>query len=200
MISCMIFYTNGSLYKWLFGIGVVPWTRHFKVNIDDVTEALSFLHTKKLAYKNMRTSNVFLDVIFRAILGDFRMVLSSNSSIFVLKVVFGRGRLDPEVNQEERDLVDFAWRILMKDEKVKVKNGRIGSLVNLDQAIRVLDIGNGLLCPLNDSRGRPSMEEVLQFLSMEKQIPGLPASRPVALFPYNSAIGICIGFSCNAFK
>ncbi|XWS38077.1 hypothetical protein CRYUN_Cryun19dG0099800 [Craigia yunnanensis] len=208
------FYTNGSLDKWLFGVGVLPWTRRFKV-INDVAEALSFLHSKQLAHKNMKTSSVFLDVSFRAVLGDFGMVLSATDSrrfestvsqtadvfelgIFVLEVVSGRGRLDPEVNQEEKDLVDFAWRMHVKDEKVKVVDARMGSLVNLDQAIRVLDIG--LLCTLNESKGRPSMEEVVEFLSMEKQIPELPASRPVALFPYNSATGLCSGYSCGPFK
>ena len=111
------FYTNGSLDKWLFGVGVLPWTRRFKV-INDVAEALSFLHSKQLAHKNMKTSSVFLDVSFRAVLGDFGMVLSATNSrwfeaavsqmddvfefgIFVLEVVSGRGKLDPEVNQEE---------------------------------------------------------------------------------------------------
>ncbi|WRX17381.1 Legume lectin domain - like 3 [Theobroma cacao] len=208
------FFTNGSLDKWLFGVGVLPWTRRFKA-ITDVAEALSFLHSKQLAHKNMKTSSVFLDVSFRAVLGDFGMVLSATESkkfeaavsqtadvfefgIFMLEVVSGRGKLDPEVNQEERDLVDFAWRMHMKDEKVKVVDGRMGSLVNLEQAIRVLDIG--LLCTLNESKGRPTVEEVVEFLSMERQIPELPASRPVALFPYNSATGLCTGYSCGPFK
>ncbi|MBA0871936.1 hypothetical protein Goshw_002542 [Gossypium schwendimanii] len=208
------FYANGSLDKWLFGAGVLPWTRRFKV-INDVAEALSFLHSKQLAHKNMKTSSVFLDVSFRAVLGDFGMVLSATDSrrfesaisqtadvfefgIFVLEVVSGRGRLDPEVEQEERDLVDFAWRMHVKDEKVKVVDGRMGSLVNLEQAIRALDIG--LLCMLNESKGRPKMEEVVEFLSMDKQIPELPACRPVSLFPYNSATGLCTGYSCGPFK
>ncbi|OMO95723.1 hypothetical protein COLO4_15707 [Corchorus olitorius] len=146
----------------------------------------------------MKTSSVFLDVSFRAVVGDFRMVLAATESkrfeaavsqtadvfefgIFVLEVVSGRGRLDSEVNQEERDLVDFAWRIHMKNEKAKVVDPRMGSLVNLEQAIRVLDIG--LLCTLNESKGRPNMGEVVEFLSMDRPIPELPASRPVALFP-----------------
>ncbi|OMO97758.1 hypothetical protein COLO4_14390 [Corchorus olitorius] len=208
------FYTNGSLDKWLFGVGVLPWTRRFRV-INDVAEALSFLHSKQLAHKNMKTSSVFLDVSFRAVVGDFGMVLAATESkrfeaavsqiadvfefgIFVLEVVSGRGRLDSEVNQEERDLVDFAWRMHMKNEKAKVVDPRMGSLVNLEQAIRVLDIG--LLCTLNESKGRPNMVEVVEFLSMERPIPELPASRPVALFAYNSATGLCSGYSCGPFK
>ncbi|GMI75607.1 L-type lectin receptor kinase S.7 [Hibiscus trionum] len=208
------FYSNGSLDKWLFGAGVLPWTRRFRV-INDVAEALSFLHSKQLAHKNMKTSSVFLDVSFRAVLGDFGMVLSATDSrrfesaisqtadvfefgIFVLEVVSGRGRLEAEAEQEERDLVDYAWRMHVKDEKVKVVDGRMGSLVNSEQAIRVLDIG--LLCTLNESKGRPSMEEVVGYLSMDTPFPELPACRPVALFPYNSATGLCTGYSCGPFK
>ncbi|KAK8656154.1 hypothetical protein V6N13_108712 [Hibiscus sabdariffa] len=208
------FYANGSLDKWLFGGGVLPWTRRFKV-INDVAEALSFLHSKQLAHKNMKTSSVFLDVSFRAVLGDFGMVLSATDSrrfesaisqtadvfefgILVLEVVSGRRRVDPEAKQEERDLVDYAWRMHVNDEKVKVVDGRMGSLVNLEQAIRVFDIG--LLCTLNESKGRPIMEKVVEYLSMDTQIPELPACRPVALFPYNSATGLCTGYSCGPFK
>ncbi|XP_017420420.1 L-type lectin-domain containing receptor kinase S.1-like [Vigna angularis] len=63
-----------SLDKWLFGAGVLPWTRRFKV-IKDVADGLSFLHTKHLAHKNLKCSSVFLDVNFRAVLGDFGFVL-----------------------------------------------------------------------------------------------------------------------------
>ncbi|KAG6714431.1 hypothetical protein I3842_05G202500 [Carya illinoinensis] len=208
------FFINVSLDKWLFGAGVLPWTRRFKV-VKDVAEALSFLHSKQLAHKNMKTSSVFLDVSFRAVLGDFGFVLSGNDSrqfeaavsqkidvfefgVFVLEVIAGRIRLDSEVEQKERDLLDFAWRMHEMDEKVKVVDGRMGSVINLKQAIRVFEIG--LLCTLNESRGRPSMEEVVEFLSMEVPLPELPPSRPVALFPYNSSTGLCSGYSCAPFK
>ncbi|KAJ9174367.1 hypothetical protein P3X46_017395 [Hevea brasiliensis] len=208
------FYPNGSLDKWLFGVGVLPWTRRFKV-VKDVADALSFLHSRHLAHKNMKASSVFLDVSFRAALGDFGFVLSHTESrrfeaavsqkadvfefgIFVLEVVSGRGRLDSEVSQEEKDLVDFAWRMHETDEKSRIVDRRMGSVVNLEQAIRVLEIG--LLCTLNESKGRPSMEEVVGFLSLEMATPELPPSRPVSLFPYDSANGLCTGYSCSPFK
>ncbi|XP_002519607.2 L-type lectin-domain containing receptor kinase VIII.1 [Ricinus communis] len=209
------FYPNGSLDKWLFGVGVLPWTRRFKV-VKDVADALNFLHSRHLSHKNMKTSSVFLDVSFRAGLGDFGFVLSPTESrrfeaavsqkadvfefgIFVLEVVSGRGRLDNEVRlQEERDLVDFAWRMHETDEKERAVDRRMGAVVNLQQAIRVLEIG--LLCTLNEDKGRPSMEEVIAFLSLDRPIPELPSSRPIALFPYNSATGLCTGYSCSPFK
>ncbi|KAJ6687424.1 L-TYPE LECTIN-DOMAIN CONTAINING RECEPTOR KINASE VIII.2-LIKE [Salix koriyanagi] len=209
------FYPNGSLDKWLFGAGVLPWTRRLKV-VRDVADALSFLHSKQLAHKNMKTTSVFLDVSFRAVLGDFGFVLSSTESqrfeatvsqkadvfefgIFVLEVVSGRGRSESEASQEERDLLDFSWRMHETDEKARLVDRRMGSMVSLEQAIRVSEIG--LLCTLNENRGRPCMEEVVEFLNLDRPIPELPPNRPVALFPYSSTnTGLCTGYSCTPFK
>ncbi|XP_030440375.1 L-type lectin-domain containing receptor kinase VIII.2-like [Syzygium oleosum] len=208
------FFPNGGLDKWLFGVGVLPWTRRFKV-VKDVAEALSFLHSRKLAHKNMKTTSVLLDVTFRAVLGDFGFVLSGSGSrkfesavsqaadvfefgVFALEVIAGRSRSDPEMEKEEKDLLDFAWRMHERNEKVKVFDRRMGSLVSLEQAIRVLEIG--LLCTLNESKGRPSMEEVVEFLVTDGPIPELPPNRPVALFPYSSATGLCASYSCAPFQ
>ncbi|KAL5568061.1 hypothetical protein UlMin_024636 [Ulmus minor] len=210
------FFPNGSIDKWLFGVGVLPWTRRIKV-VKDIAEALSFLHSKKLAHKNLKTTSVFLDLSFRAALGDFGFVLCGAESkkfesavsqsadvfefgLFLLEVVAGRKRLEPERGElEERDLLDFAWRMHESDEKVKLLDKRIGVGINLKQVIRVVEIG--LLCTLNESKGRPSMEEVVEFLCSERPIPELPASRPVALFPYSSMnAGLCTGYSCAPYK
>lgn len=210
------FVHNGSLDKWLFGAGVLPWTRRFKV-IKDVADGLSFLHTKQLAHKNLKCSSVFLDVSFRAVLGDFGFVLLGAESkqfesavchgadvfefgVLVLEVIAGREREEKETEQgkpEERNLLDFAWNLHETDEKVKLVDRRMGSLINLEQAIRVVEIG--LLCTLSENKGRPSMEQVVEFLlNMDKPIPKLPATRPVALFPYNSAnSGLCNAYSCT---
>ncbi|KAM7267437.1 hypothetical protein ACFE04_009603 [Oxalis oulophora] len=209
------FYQNGSLEKWLFGAGVLPWTRRLKV-VRDVGEALSFLHSKNLAHKNVKATSVFLDVSFRAVLGDFGLLLSAvghskyfeaavsqtadvfEFGILILELVSGKRRKGRESNDREIDLVDFAWSMHERDEKMKVVDISMGSLVNMEQAIKVLEIG--LLCTLNESRGRPSMDQVVEFLCLEKEIPKLPETRPVSFFPYNSATGLCTGYSCSAFK
>lgn len=210
------FFPNGSLDKWLFGAGVLPWTRRFKV-IKDVADGLSFLHSKQLAHKNLKSSSVFLDVSFRAILGDFGFVLLETESrqfesavsqgvdvfefgVFILEVIAGRSRVEKEGRKaEERNLLDYAWRLHESNEKQKMVDRRMGSLINLEQAIRVMEIG--LLCTLNENKGRPCMEQVVEFLNMERPIPELPRSRPVALFPYSSAnSGLCNTYSCATFK
>ncbi|PQM41281.1 putative L-type lectin-domain containing receptor kinase S.7 [Prunus yedoensis var. nudiflora] len=188
------FFPNGSLDKWLFGVGVLPWTRRFKV-VKDVAEALSFLHSNQLSHKNLKTTSVFLDISFRAVLGDFGFVLCGAESkrfesavsqsadvfefgLFVLEVVGGRQRLEAELGQlEERDLLDFAWTTHEIDEMARVVDRRMGTVINLEQAIRVMQIG--LLCTLNVTKGRPCMEQVVEFLCMERPIPELPPSRPL---------------------
>jgi len=215
IVAVYDFVPNGSLDKWLFGAGVLPWTRRFKV-IKDVADGLSFLHTKQLAHKNLKCSSVFLDVSFRAVLGDFGFVLMGAESkqfesvvcngadvfefgVIVLEVIGGRPRVEDteEGKSEERNLLDFAWNLHEINDKVKLVDRRMGSLINLEQAIRVMEIG--LLCTLNENKGRPSMEQVVEFLhNMEKPIPELPKTRPVALFPYNSAnTGLCNNYSCT---
>ncbi|KAH9293169.1 hypothetical protein KI387_041627, partial [Taxus chinensis] len=71
--------SNGSLDKWLFARGVLPWTTRFRVVID-IAEALFFLHTgweRSLLHKNVKISNVLLDITFKAVLGDFGLMHST---------------------------------------------------------------------------------------------------------------------------
>ncbi|TKY53270.1 L-type lectin-domain containing receptor kinase S.7 [Spatholobus suberectus] len=211
------FVPNGTLDKWLFRTGFLPWTRRFKA-IKDVADGLSFLHTRQLAHKNLKCSSVFLDVNFRAVLGDVGFVLLGAESkqfesavcqdadvfefgILVLEAMKpgyskngkvsvsypcdsrkGKRGGKKEGNPKERNVLDYFWNLHETDQKVKLVDRRMGSLINLEQAIRVLEMG--LLCTLNESKGRPSMEQVVEFLlNMEKPIPELPRTRPVALFP-----------------
>ncbi|CAN4089439.1 unnamed protein product [Withania somnifera] len=205
------FIPNGSLDKWLFGVGVLPWTRRFKV-VKDLAESLVYLHSKQLAHKNVKSSSVFLDVSFRAVVGDFGFLLTSTGStrfeamvsqtadvfefgVVVLEIIAGRSR---KSNPGERDLLDLAWAMHEVQQKETLVDRRMGAVVNVNQAIRALDIG--LLCTLNENKGRPTMEEVVEFLNMEKPIPELPPGRPVCLFPYSSTTGLCSGYACTAFK
>lgn len=210
------FIPNGSVDKWLFGVGVLPWTRRFKV-VKDAAEGLNFLHSKQLAHKNLKPSSVFLDVSFRAVLGDFGFVLcgaesrrfesavSQSADVFefgllVLEVVAGKRRSE-RFSEEfgEMGLLEWAWRLHESDEKVKLVDKRMGSVMSLEQAVRVMEIG--LLCTLNENKGRPSMDQVVEFLCMERPLPELPLSRPVSLFPYSSMnAGLCTGYSCGSFK
>ncbi|KAK6926112.1 Legume lectin domain [Dillenia turbinata] len=201
---------NGSLEKWLFGVGALPWSRRFKV-IKDISEGLGYLHSKQVSHKNINTKSVFLDISFRAVLGDYGFVLLGSETkrfeamvgtkldvfdfgVLVLEIVSGRRRSECG----EMDLLDLAWKMHETGEKERVVDRRMGSVVNLEQAVRVMDIG--LLCTLNESKGRPSMDEVVGFLNSDIPIPELPLTRPVSLFPYSSATSLCVGYTCTPFQ
>lgn len=185
------YYQNGSLDRWLFGVGVLPWSRRFEL-IKDVAESLSFLHSKELTHGNLKSSSVFLDVNCKAVLGDYGFFMDSVSSkkadvfgfgMLVLEIVSGKRT---ELEEDITEVLGFAWAMHEKGEMVNVINERMKSNMNFEQAIRVLEIG--LVCTLcegNIGIGRPSMEEVSHFLNMKKQIPKLPPRRPAELLPEN---------------
>ncbi|KAL3653752.1 hypothetical protein CASFOL_003433 [Castilleja foliolosa] len=102
-----------------------------------------------------------------------------------------------EIRPGELGLLDLAWALHETDEKAKLVDRRMGPVVNPDQAIRVLEVG--LLCTLNGNKGRPNMEEVVEYLNFERPVPELPTTRPVSLFPYSSTTGLCSGYSCASF-
>ncbi|KAI3816877.1 hypothetical protein L1987_10661 [Smallanthus sonchifolius] len=214
---------NGVLDDWLYGIGVLPWSRRLKV-VRDVAQALNYLHTQKLAHKNVKTSSVFINVSVRGLLGDFGFVMPDAESesnrfmeavsqptdvfefgVLLLEVVAGRNRYEsrtesnPESDELDLDLLHWAWTMHEMNEKEKVVDGRIGSVLNMDQAVGVIEIG--LLCTLKENTGRPSMQEVIEYLNFETEIPELPSRRPMALFPYTSTTQLCSNsYMCASFK
>ncbi|KAK1416557.1 hypothetical protein QVD17_32348 [Tagetes erecta] len=212
---------NGVLDDWLYGIGILPWSRRLKV-VRDVAQALSYLHSQKLAHKNVKTSSVFVDVSVRGLLGDFGFVMSGAESnrfeeavsqptdvfefgVLILEVVAGRSRYgsrtesNSESDELDLDLLHWAWTKHEMNEKKKVVDGRMGSVLNIDQAVQVVEIG--LLCTLKENAGRPSMLKVIEYLNFETEIPELPSNRPMALFPYTSTTQLCnSSYMCASFK
>lgn len=221
---------NGTFNDWLYGIGVLPWSRRLKV-VRDVAHGLSYLHSQKLAHKNVRTGSVLIDVSLRALLGDFGFVMTGVESnrfeavvsqhtdvfefgVLILEVVAGRNRYisrsnsglsglesdsDPERDALNLDLLEWAWTMHEMNEKEKVVDRKMSSVLIIDQAVRVIDIG--LSCTLKENKGRPSMPEVVEYLYFEKEIPELPLRRPMALFPYTSTTELCSNsYICPSFK
>ncbi|CAK7335425.1 unnamed protein product [Dovyalis caffra] len=189
MIIVYDYHPNGSLDRWLFGLGVLPWAPRFKI-ITGIAEALCFLHSKELVHGNLKTSSIFLGVNYQPVLGDyefnrlqgdsgkFKIVCGKKSDVFqfgmlVLEIVAGRRKLESD---KDKDLLSFAWGLHERGEKLKAVDERLGPCTNWEQAVRALEVG--LSCTLSENNGRPSMEEVVQFLNMQKQIPELPLSGP----------------------
>ncbi|KAH7549504.1 hypothetical protein JRO89_XS13G0041900 [Xanthoceras sorbifolium] len=191
------YYQNGSLDRWLFGLGVLPWSRRFKL-IKDIGETLSFLHSKELTHGNVKSSSVFLDINYNAVLGDYGFVFFQGKpskkavvldvfgfGMLVLEIVAGKRTIEREEEEEEMGVLEFAWSMHEKGEMVKVVDERMGRNVNSEEAIRVLEIG--LSCSLSEiNNGRPSMADVVQFFNMMNPVRILPSSRPAQLLPQNT--------------
>ena len=71
--------STGSLDRWLFGLGVLPWSSKFKL-IKETAKAVCFLHLKGLAHGNLKTSSVFVDLNYQFVLGDYRFVFFMKES------------------------------------------------------------------------------------------------------------------------
>ncbi|XP_051143711.1 L-type lectin-domain containing receptor kinase VIII.1-like [Andrographis paniculata] len=194
------FVPNGSLDQWLLGFGVLPWIRRLKI-VKDVAEALRYLHSRGLAHRNVKASSVFLDVSFRAMVGDLGFVLEAAESavnqrvdvfefgVLALEVVSGR------VGEGAEEVLNEAWAAHESGEKGMIVDRRMGPAA--EQAVAVVEIG--LMCTLNESKGRPTMEEVVEYLNGERRAAAeeLPPTRPVSLFPYgSSSTALCSGYSC----
>ncbi|XP_010058213.2 L-type lectin-domain containing receptor kinase VIII.2 [Eucalyptus grandis] len=191
MIVVYDYFQNGSLDKWLLGLGILPWTRRFNL-IADVAKALSFLHSKDTIHGNLRTSSVFLDISCAAILADYALVTVAAKSnrgenVFIgkRKDVFGFGMMVLEIvagkrsssvgEKEDTGILEFAWSMHETGEKKRVLDERMGSGGAIEQALRALDIG--LVCTLKEENGGVSMEDVVQLLST-RAIPKLPQKKP----------------------
>ncbi|XP_065858133.1 probable L-type lectin-domain containing receptor kinase S.7 [Euphorbia lathyris] len=189
MMIAYDYFPNGSVDKWLAvpGFGVLPWSLRLEV-IKEIAETLSFLHSRDIPHRNIRSSSVFFDVNKRAILGDYGFSMLTETcdagkkhdvfmfGVFVLEIVAGK-------RGDEEEIMGLGWEMHERGEKVKMVDERIGSCVNLKEAVRVLEIG--LRCTLVKINGKPSMEEVVKLLNFRSQIPKLPRTRPLELLPKN---------------
>nr|GEY61062.1 L-type lectin-domain containing receptor kinase VIII.2-like [Tanacetum cinerariifolium] len=189
---------NGTFNDWLNGIGVLPWSRRLKV-VRDVAHGLSYLHSQKLAHKNVKSNSVFIDEAVSQPIDVFEF------GVLLIEVVAGRSRYkrspesDSEGNGSDIDLLEWAWTMHEMNEKDKVVDVKIGSVLIMDQAVKVLD--TGLLCTLKENKGRPNMAEVVEYVNFEREAPELPPRRPMALFPYTSTTGLCSNsYMCPSFK
>ena len=189
------YYVNGSVERWMFGLGAISWTRRVEI-IKDVGEALSFLHSKELVHGNVSTSSVFLDLNYAAILGDYGFVFStgrdgssSSSStvvemkqdlfefgILVLEIVAGKKAVDFDHDGGDHDrdnhddhemgLLEFALRMEEKGEMLKVVDERVLGINNcVDSEEAVRFVEIGLSCCRSEISKRPSMDEVVKLLN-----------------------------------
>lgn len=178
-------YHYGSMDRWLFGVGALPWTLRVRL-IEDVAKALSHLHSEELAHGNLETSSVFLDADYRAVLGDYGFGLCEIRSkerdmgkredvfqfgILVLEIVAGKKEEGVEwLDEQGRDkgILGFARTMYERGEMRKLVDERMGGCVNFEEAVQVLKMG--LNCTAIELDTRPCMEEVLHFFNMMQSL------------------------------
>lgn len=176
------YYQFGSMDTWLCGVGALPWTRRSQL-IKDVAEALSYLHSKELAHGNVKTSSVFFDANYRAVLGDYGFILSEGGGgesklgkkddvfwfgMFVMEIVAAKKGINGWRDEEggEKGVLGFVRKMHERRELVKVVDDKIGHCINFEEeAVQVLKMG--LNCTASDVNARPCMEEVVHFFNMQ---------------------------------
>ncbi|MCO5575868.1 hypothetical protein L7F22_029673 [Adiantum nelumboides] len=96
---------NGSLDQWLFSqASTFPWIRRYKI-VKELAGALAFLHSsfeKPIVHKNVKLSNVLLDITFRAKLGDYGLsnkVINRSSMEYSTSTQSGLSRKDVSTGQ-----------------------------------------------------------------------------------------------------
>ncbi|KAF3448467.1 hypothetical protein FNV43_RR09180 [Rhamnella rubrinervis] len=171
------YYQFGSMDTWLLGVSALPWTRRSQL-IKDVAEALSYLHSKELAHGNVKTSSVFFDANYRAVLGDYGFILSQRGEeepkldkkedvfwfgMFVMEIVATKKGIE---EGGEQGVLGLVRKMHERREMVKVVDEKMGDYVNFEEeAVQVLKMG--LNCTATDVNVRPCMEEVLHFFNMQ---------------------------------
>ncbi|KAL5538518.1 hypothetical protein UlMin_045121 [Ulmus minor] len=172
------YYQNGSVDRWLFGFGAIPWTRRVQL-VKEVAESLSYLHSKQLAHGNVKMSSVFLDVDYKAVLGDYgfvsfggnRIVTEKKEDVFefgllVVEIVAGKTVAEVEDGiRRDIGVLEFAMEMFERGEILQVVDERLRSCVDPEEAVRVLRIG--LSCSTSQLEKRPSMEEVVHLLNQQ---------------------------------
>ncbi|GLJ19473.1 hypothetical protein SUGI_0351620 [Cryptomeria japonica] len=117
-----------------------------------------------------------------------------NFGVMLLEIVSGRKSMDHDLSPEEVDLVEFTWQLHENEKLLQVADKRLMMRYNPEQ-VQCL-VGVGLLATQSDPGSRPTMAEIVDYISGEVQLPSLPPCRPVAYFLYPSAPELCMK-SCS---
>ncbi|KAJ7541452.1 hypothetical protein O6H91_10G060200 [Diphasiastrum complanatum] len=205
---------NSSLDKWLYPNPwtALPWILRWKV-IKSIASSLAYLHEglhQQLLHRQVKTSNVLLDVTLQAKLGDFgigswienrraRLLIPASLDdhvayqapessyvtkatdkmdvfsfgVTILEIVCGRRTIDKTLGPAETVLLDWVWELQKNGNLLAAADKRLGKQYEPEQIVRSLTVG--ILCTHPDPNCRPTMKEVVNFLTGTKVLPPLPS-------------------------
>ncbi|PSR87823.1 Cysteine-rich receptor-like protein kinase [Actinidia chinensis var. chinensis] len=109
-----------------------------------------------------------------------RGVLSMKSDMFsfgvlILEIISGRKNYDLQFDEEQRQLLNFAWNLELEGRLIELVDETMGSLP-VDEVARCMRIG--LLCCQECIQDRPTVSSVLSMLSSNSASTIPPAGRP----------------------
>ncbi|VVB07000.1 unnamed protein product [Arabis nemorensis] len=205
---------NGSLDKYLYNSPelTLDWKQRINV-LKGVASALFYLHVKweqVVIHRDVKASNVLLDVELNGRLGDFGLArLCCHGSdpqttrvagtwgylapdhvttgrgttatdvfsfgVLLLEVASGRRPIEIDNESGERVLlVDWVFEFWIEGNILDAKDPNLGTEYDQREVEMVLKLG--LLCSNSDPQARPSMGQVLHYLSGDEMLPDLSPS------------------------
>ncbi|KAL2610131.1 hypothetical protein R1flu_028704 [Riccia fluitans] len=197
--------SRGSLGRVIFHKGTLAWPERFKI-IQNIADALEYLHERDTLHKNVKTSNIFLASDYDGKLGDFGLAwlmdhdeekgtkgyvapevrsthkLTKQTDVFsfgivCLEILCERPSYDPDTDPEGQYLVNMVSDL--------VRNGTLRFAVSKDvnntqeesdDPLMTLVAHLSLLCCDRDPNGRPAMKQVVQCLAGDIPFPPPPES------------------------
>ncbi|CAA6663101.1 unnamed protein product [Spirodela intermedia] len=203
---------NGSLDAHLYNDGgnPLPWPTRYSI-ARGVAAALLYLHEESeqcVVHRDVKSSNVILDVNFNAKLGDFGLarLVDHGGGMETTAVAGTMGYLAPETATTGRaskestctalgcwpwrsrvSLVDWVWDLYGKGAILEAADKRLGSDFDRQQMERLMMAG--LYCAHPDHHQRPSMRQVIGILLYEMPLPTLPAEMPEPFYGGVSVYG-----------
>ncbi|KAJ4876592.1 L-type lectin-domain containing receptor kinase IV.4 [Raphanus sativus] len=202
---------NGSLDKYLYNSSeaTLNWKQRITI-IKGVASALFFLHDdweQVVIHRDIKASNVLLDVNYNGRLGDFGLArlcchgtdlqtthvagtwgylapdlmrtgkATTATDVFafgvlLLEVVCGRRPIEIDNESGERALLkDWVFEIWREGNIMDAKDPNLGTEYDQREVEMVLKLG--LLCSHSNPQARPTMRQVLHYLSGDAMLPDL---------------------------
>ncbi|CAO2142425.1 unnamed protein product [Urochloa humidicola] len=192
---------KGSLYDHLHKEEILPWETRYKI-VKDITCALVYLHHECnpfILHRDIKPSNILLDDNFNAKLADFGLsrIVDTDSSRILTIPVGTEGYLDPQLRKKvgvvefsrSSDVYSFGivlldiackkgvhreqvWHHYTNGSLMQAADDKLKGEFHRNEMETVIILGLWCSYP-DDSKKRPSMEQVMAVLEPGQPLPDL---------------------------